>query len=52
MSLRVLQASVIPRRIHNRRYATHGSPQYNEPSGWLFGEKVGNIGSLPLRRHY
>jgi len=23
-----------------RRYASsHGAPQYNEPSGWLFGEK-------------
>jgi hypothetical protein len=22
-----------------RRYASHGAPQYNEPSGWLFSEK-------------
>ncbi|KAF9499718.1 hypothetical protein BDN71DRAFT_1502623 [Pleurotus eryngii] len=22
-----------------RRNASHGAPQYNEPSGWLFGEK-------------
>jgi hypothetical protein len=24
-----------------KRYASHEAPQYNEPSGWLFGEKVG-----------
>jgi hypothetical protein len=38
-SLRVLQASIAPQRIRGRRFASHGT-QYNEPSGWLFGEKV------------
>jgi len=23
-----------------RRFASHGAPQFNEPSGYLFGEKV------------
>jgi len=26
-------------RLQCRRYASHEAPQYNEPSGWLFGEK-------------
>lgn len=29
-------------RLQCRRYASHEAPQYNEPSGWLFGEKVGD----------
>ncbi|KAF8843981.1 hypothetical protein PAXINDRAFT_105052 [Paxillus involutus ATCC 200175] len=28
-----------PRRALGRRFASHGAPHYNEPSGWLFGEK-------------
>ena len=27
-------------RIPGRRFASHGAPQFNEPSGYLFGEKV------------
>lgn len=39
LSLRVLR--VAAPRLSARRYASsHGEPQYNEPSGWLFGEKV------------
>jgi len=26
-------------RLQCKRYASHEAPQYNEPSGWLFGEK-------------
>ncbi|KIK32021.1 hypothetical protein CY34DRAFT_19356 [Suillus luteus UH-Slu-Lm8-n1] len=37
-SLRALQARV-PRRITGRQFASHGPPQFNQPSGWLFGEK-------------
>ncbi|KAG1833878.1 ESSS subunit of NADH:ubiquinone oxidoreductase-domain-containing protein [Suillus variegatus] len=37
-SLRALQVKV-PRRIAGRRFASHGPPQFNEPSGLLFGEK-------------
>ncbi|EGN95891.1 Ndufb11, NADH dehydrogenase 1 beta subcomplex [Serpula lacrymans var. lacrymans S7.3] len=37
-SLRVLRAQ-IPRRVQGQRFASHGPPQYNEPTGWLFGEK-------------
>ncbi|KAG2120983.1 ESSS subunit of NADH:ubiquinone oxidoreductase-domain-containing protein [Suillus discolor] len=37
-SLRALQVKV-PRRITGRRFASHGPPQFNEPSGLLFGEK-------------
>lgn len=37
-SLRALQVGV-PRRITGRRFASYGPPQFNEPSGWLFGEK-------------
>ena len=29
-------------RLQCKRYASHEAPQYNEPSGWLFGEKVGD----------
>ncbi|KAF9056234.1 ESSS subunit of NADH:ubiquinone oxidoreductase [Panaeolus papilionaceus] len=36
-ALRGLRAS--SSRLPCRRYASHGAPQYNEPSGWLFGEK-------------
>ncbi|GJJ08772.1 hypothetical protein Clacol_002991 [Clathrus columnatus] len=40
-------ATTIPRRalcvrtlpISQTRYASHGTPHYNEPSGYLFGEK-------------
>jgi len=38
-SLRALQVRA-PRCITVRRYASNEAPQYNEPSGWLFGEKV------------
>ena len=41
-ALRALQ-SRIARRAQGRRFASHGAPQYNEPSGWLFGEKVSSI---------
>lgn len=27
-------------RFQTKRFASHEAPQYNEPSGWLFGEKV------------
>ncbi|KAF5313196.1 hypothetical protein D9619_003233 [Psilocybe cf. subviscida] len=27
------------RSIQGRRFASHDAPQFNEPSGWLFGEK-------------
>ena len=30
----------VPRRALGRRYASHGAPHYNEPTGWMFGEKV------------
>jgi len=39
----VVQRSAIraraPAQVCGRRFASHGAPQYNEPSGWLFGEK-------------
>lgn len=39
LSLRALR--VATPRLSSRRYASsHGEPHYNEPSGWLFGEKV------------
>ncbi|KAH7104581.1 ESSS subunit of NADH:ubiquinone oxidoreductase-domain-containing protein [Auriculariales sp. MPI-PUGE-AT-0066] len=28
-----------PRVVCQRRYASHGAPSYNEPTGYLFGEK-------------
>ncbi|KAH7931052.1 Ndufb11, NADH dehydrogenase 1 beta subcomplex subunit [Leucogyrophana mollusca] len=37
-SLRALKV-IVPCRTQGRRFASHGAPQYNEPSGWLFGEK-------------
>lgn len=36
-TLRAIRPCV--RRIPGRRYASHEAPQYNEPSGYLFGEK-------------
>jgi hypothetical protein len=36
--LRALRIAVP--RLRGRRFASHEAPQYNEPSGWLFGEKV------------
>lgn len=35
-------------RLPTKRYASHGAPQYNEPSGWLFGEKVRDFSSVIL----
>lgn len=32
--------TVLPRHALGRRHASHGAPHYNEPTGWLFGEKV------------
>ncbi|KAF8511702.1 ESSS subunit of NADH:ubiquinone oxidoreductase, partial [Gautieria morchelliformis] len=31
--------SRISSNIARRQYASHGAPQYNEPTGYLFGEK-------------
>ena len=39
-------------RLPTKRYASHGAPQYNEPSGWLFGEKVRNFSSHIVRGSY
>jgi len=36
--LRILR--IVTPRLKGRRFASHEAPQYNEPSGWLFGEKV------------
>jgi len=36
-------------RIPGRRFASHGDPQFNEPSGYLFGEKVRLDESLASR---
>ena len=42
-------------RLQCKRYASHEAPQYNEPSGYLFGEKVGRVRwhytELELMRH-
>ncbi|KAE9411042.1 hypothetical protein BT96DRAFT_846869 [Gymnopus androsaceus JB14] len=35
-ALRLSRAGV---RLRGRRLASHEAPQFNEPSGWLFGEK-------------
>ena len=37
--LRVLRART-SKQVAPRRFASHGAPHYNEPSGYLFGEKV------------
>lgn len=34
------------RRIPGRRFASHEAPQYNEPSGYLFGEKASSLASV------
>lgn len=38
-SLRVLGRASSSRKVTGRRYASHGAPHYNEPSGYLFSEK-------------
>lgn len=44
--LRVLRART-SKQVASRRFASHGAPHYNEPSGYLFGEKVkANIAML------
>ena len=37
--LRVLRAQT-SKQVVSRRFASHGAPHYNEPSGYLFSEKV------------
>jgi len=39
LSTTVRAARPCLRRIPGRRFASHEAPQYNEPSGYLFGEK-------------
>jgi hypothetical protein len=38
LSLRALRARAP--RVQGIRFSSHDAPQYNESSGWLFGEKV------------
>ena len=38
--LRVLRAQTSKQVASPRRFASHGAPHYNEPSGYLFAEKV------------
>ena len=38
--LRTVKATGKRRALLGRRCASHGAPHYNEPGGWLFGEKV------------
>lgn len=37
--MRTLKATSHCRALLGRRCASHGAPHYNEPGGWLFGEK-------------
>jgi hypothetical protein len=37
------------RQVAQKRFASHGAPHYNEPSGNIFGEKVTTIISFPSR---
>ena len=37
--LRVLRVRT-SKQVASRRFASHGAPHYNEPSGYLFSEKV------------
>lgn len=46
--LRVLRVRT-SKQVAARRFASHGAPHYNEPSGNLFGEKV-RIGVPTLLR--
>ncbi|KAG0708934.1 ESSS subunit of NADH:ubiquinone oxidoreductase-domain-containing protein [Suillus ampliporus] len=50
-SLRALQVRV-PRRITGRRFASHGPPQFNEPSGLLFGEKPPPLGQKRVKEEW
>jgi len=49
-SLRALQTRVP--RVQGRRFASHGTPQYNEPTGWLFGEKPPPPGQKRLKEDW
>lgn len=38
--------------VTTKRFASHGAPHYNEPTGYLFGEKVRyDYGVLPRFCH-
>ncbi|KAF8140193.1 ESSS subunit of NADH:ubiquinone oxidoreductase-domain-containing protein [Boletus edulis] len=41
-----------PRCALGRRYASHGAPHYNEPTGWLFGEKVMAFGQKRVKEDW
>ena len=32
------------REVITKRFASHGAPHYNEPTGYIFGEKVTTYG--------
>lgn len=49
-SIRALQARK-PRCVLGRRYASHEAPQYNEPTGWMFSEKVRFVTALMFFTH-
>ena len=36
------------RGLTTKRFASHGAPHYNEPTGYLFGEKVRTTAFCPL----
>lgn len=44
MALRAVHPCL--RRIPGPRFASHDAPQFNEPSGYLFGEKVSYDGTF------
>ncbi|KAF8237787.1 hypothetical protein L208DRAFT_1355780 [Tricholoma matsutake] len=48
--LRVLRLAVP--RIKGKRFASHEAPQYNEPSGWLFGEKPPPAGQKRVKEDW
>ncbi|KIM85286.1 hypothetical protein PILCRDRAFT_817285 [Piloderma croceum F 1598] len=50
-SIRALQIRA-PLHTTGRRYASHEAPQYNEPSGWIFGEKPPPPGQKRVREDW
>ncbi|KAF9015227.1 ESSS subunit of NADH:ubiquinone oxidoreductase-domain-containing protein [Cyathus striatus] len=49
-TLRTLRPSAP--RFRGKRFGSHEAPQYNEPSGWLFGEKPPAPGQKRVKEHW
>jgi len=47
--LRVLRIGTCQQVAASKRFASHGAPHFNEPTGYVFGEKVRTASFRALR---